>query len=480
MLRERTMLIGVALAILAIALGCNSGTRPDHLGILGSPGPGSTGGQTGSTGGSGGATGGGQPGSTNLSMVQAASMTAARGLIQAVRLDTGNVFAFGALMDVGQGQVSFAFDGEVYDPIADTWVSTAQMSQNGIRMNPNKQMPGIGTPNNAAIVGAFDYYLVKLPNGQVLMGGGLGFDELDPQGNPIYRDLDIAHVWDPQTGDFTLVPGTMNQGRVASTATLLPNGQVLIAGGYNTTTSGGQLGIGDSIAACDIYDPSSNSFLPASQTPTLQGGRSFQLQFPISAGALIHGLLQFQGGNTAVANPATMVFDQSNSTWRPGNPMAEERYYHAGVAMANGNILVVGGQGVNTQTGAQQQTATAEMYEQSGNSWRRVGQMQAGRVKPAMAELGNTGDVLVIGGIDQQTSGQTTTGVALDTIEMWSATANDFIAAFQLPASRSAHGAVTLQDGRILVIGGFTGGGAQDPVDGTDGTPLADCLILQR
>lgn len=67
-----------------------------------------------------------------------------------------------------------------------------------------------------------------LPNGQVLVAGG-------------YTDfyaaaaLASAELYTPATGKWTAT-GSMNIARIDATATLLPNGQVLVAGGYNQTT----------------------------------------------------------------------------------------------------------------------------------------------------------------------------------------------------------------------------------------------------
>jgi Kelch motif len=54
----------------------------------------------------------------------------------------------------------------------------------------------------------------------------------------------------------------MNTARYAATATLLPNGEVLIAGGGN----GG-------LSSTELYDPVSNTFAAAAATPVMNTGR---------------------------------------------------------------------------------------------------------------------------------------------------------------------------------------------------------------
>jgi len=56
----------------------------------------------------------------------------------------------------------------------------------------------------------------------------------------------------------------MNSARNLPTATLLANGKVLIAGGFNFT--------GD-LTSTDMYDPATNTFAPPTQTPSMNSGR---------------------------------------------------------------------------------------------------------------------------------------------------------------------------------------------------------------
>jgi hypothetical protein len=74
-----------------------------------------------------------------------------------------------------------------------------------------------------------------LPSGKVLVAGGVG--------NTGY--LGSAELYDPATGLWTAT-GSMGRPRYVHTATLLPSGNVLVAGGYN---SNGYLG------SAELYDP---------------------------------------------------------------------------------------------------------------------------------------------------------------------------------------------------------------------------------
>lgn len=81
-----------------------------------------------------------------------------------------------------------------------------------------------------------------LPNGKVLIAGG--------EGRSGY--LLNAELYDPSTESFTTTSSAMTAARDHAMATLLPIGKVLIAGGYSGGTTY-QL-------SADLYDPSTDSF----------------------------------------------------------------------------------------------------------------------------------------------------------------------------------------------------------------------------
>src|SRR5262249_34352338 len=60
-----------------------------------------------------------------------------------------------------------------------------------------------------------------LPNGKVLIAGGV-----------VGTSISSAELYDPATGTWAFT-GSMTTNRSLHTATLLPNGKVLVAGGFN-------------------------------------------------------------------------------------------------------------------------------------------------------------------------------------------------------------------------------------------------------
>jgi hypothetical protein len=96
-----------------------------------------------------------------------------------------------------------------------------------------------------------------LPNGKVLIAGGyivVGVNTVV---------LASAELYDPATGTFTLTTGSLATARASHSATLLPNGKVFIAGGGNF--------IGVTYSSADVYDPVSNLFSPAGSMAVPRG-----------------------------------------------------------------------------------------------------------------------------------------------------------------------------------------------------------------
>jgi hypothetical protein len=77
-----------------------------------------------------------------------------------------------------------------------------------------------------------------LPNGMVLVAGGI--DSLNP--------LNSAELYDPASGTWT-VTGSLNTARDLHTATLLSNGMVLVAGGADSDSN--------ALDSAELYDPAS-------------------------------------------------------------------------------------------------------------------------------------------------------------------------------------------------------------------------------
>ena len=131
-------------------------------------------------------------------------MTAPRGRHTATRLHDGKILIVGGLSTNDPSGCAGTTSAELYDPASHTFTPTGKMT--AVR-------PSFG---NAAC------------RGRVLIAGG----EVHFSGGYCRPDLNrpSAEVYDPSNGTFTPT-GDMIGYQNGHTATLLPNGRVLIAGG---------------------------------------------------------------------------------------------------------------------------------------------------------------------------------------------------------------------------------------------------------
>jgi Kelch motif protein len=134
-----------------------------------------------------------------------------------------------------------------------------------------------------------------LPNGKVLIAGGTSY-QLNCNGGPIATFVyhGSAELFDPTTRTFTAT-GALAEARAAHTASLLSNGLVLFAGGYNTPATctipcSSQL---NAVGYSEIYNLVTGKF---SQTGSLNEGRSGPIAAPLAnRQVLVAGGLGYAG-----------------------------------------------------------------------------------------------------------------------------------------------------------------------------------------
>ena len=115
---------------------------------------------------------------------------------------------------------------------------------------------GLWTATGSMATKRYDHTATLLPNGQVLVAGGFGGDYLAS-----------AELYDPATGLWTAT-GSMATARFHHTATLLPNGQVLVAGGFNDSGA---------LASAELYDPATGLWTATGSMATTRDGHTATL-----------------------------------------------------------------------------------------------------------------------------------------------------------------------------------------------------------
>ena len=152
-----------------------------------------------------------------------------------------------------------------------------------------------------------------------------------------------------QAAGFTNGP-SLATARYHHTATLLPSGKVLVAGGQGTGAV--------VLASAELYDPASNSWSAAGALATARENHTATL-LP-SGKVLVAGGQQVDGG---VALPSAELYDPASNTWSAAGSLAAARAHHTTTLLPSGKVLVAGG------SGSSGVLASAELYDPAGNTW---------------------------------------------------------------------------------------------------------------
>ena len=274
------------------------------------------------------------------------------------------------------------------------------------------------------------------------------------------------------TGTTWVTTGSMTANRAEQTASLLGNGNVLVAGGANSAN-----GVITAISSAEIYSATAGTFSSAGNMTTARSQHTASL---LNTGTTSGDVL-LAGGFTATSFTATAeLFDPTNNTFTAttGN-MTTPRYAHTATVLQNGQVLIAGGRSDSTGAGF---LSSAELYNPSTRTFTATGSMTTARFSHTATLLSN-GKVLIAGG---KSDGAT----YLDTAELHDPTSGTFTAiASTMGSPRDAHTATLLADGTVLLAGGgiassgfLTVTGSADIYNPTSNTftPLTASLSVAR
>jgi hypothetical protein len=223
-------------------------------------------------------------------------------------------------------------------------------------------------------------------DGKVLVAGGAINSSLSPIRTTELYDS-VTEAWTPTS--------SMNTERRSFTLTLLPNGNVMAAGGYNTNGP---------VASVEIYDPTIGVWTP---TGSLQTPRASH-----TATLLPNGTVLIAGGTgvnsvQAAVNPdpvlaSAEIYDPATGTWTPTGSMSQPRQVHTATLLPSGKVIVAGGVSYFDNVFP----TTAELYNPATGKWTPTLPLVSGRRDHIAALLPN-GKVLVAGGSNTSDTGPT-------------------------------------------------------------------------
>ena len=416
-------------------------------------------------------------------------MTAARAWPQAVLLSDGRALAVGT-GGYGLGSAS----AEAWDPTTAAWVAVESL---------NKPRTG--------------FVAVTLVDGRVLVTGGLnqGTVATGPDVDPAWscegsdqQSFSSTYVYDPGSGAWVKA-GLLGVARTSPAAALLPDGRVLVAGGYFyqkpdygssssplvVAAAGGPAlaGItavfapradvevpphGYALATAELFDPATGTW---SATGSLRYARSGAQAVTLTDGRVLvvsaeDGVVMDDGAFTTaeIYDPQTGRFTLTGSLpaidWSAltsagapsrieGDPQPES--VGTLVALDDGGALLVGYSEWWKHAG---EISRSFRYDAQTGRWSEVGQTWLSEWDPAtdkewqtpgdrrlhafVARLGD-GRVLIAGGDALSEDGVTRSA------ELYDPTTNAWTQLPPMPEPRAGGSAVTLADGSVLLVGGY-------------------------
>jgi hypothetical protein len=213
--------------------------------------------------------------------------------------------------------------------------------------------------------------VLALPGGRVLVAGGLRSN-----GGGI-EVLNSAEIWDPQTRSFRTLAHGLRTPRAAAQMALLPDGRVLLVGGY---------GGGAQAPLAELWDPVTERFSPVNTALPSRIGHTV-VTSP-------SGAVWVMGGRevdrlNAPLERSVHRFDPSTMTFVPQAPLRSARAYFRAQMLPGGQVLLFGGQ-------HDDRVGSAERYD-AANGGTVIATLDHDRVGHALVRLAS-GRVLIAGG----------------------------------------------------------------------------------
>ena len=226
---------------------------------------------------------------------------------------------------------------------------------------------------------------------------------------------------------------SVHTARDGHTATLLPNGNVVVAGGENNNAA---------VASTEVYSPLTSSWTNSGNLNVARSNASALLLpngMVLVAGGCIGSCL---GATTAPAE----LYNSVSGTWSSIGSMAKARTYFGMVLLPSGKVLAAGGcTGLNAN-GCSGVTAKAEIFDPSTDKWSATGTMTAARGSFTLTLLAN-GKALAAGGINSA-------GNPVGSAEIFDPSTGKWTATGVMITARDEHTAVLLATGNVIVAGG--------------------------
>src|SRR5215472_3628509 len=301
---------------------------------------------------------------------------------------------------------------------------------------------GLGPPNTFVAtaplgVAQSGQTATLLPDGKVLVAAG---------------GTTNAELYNPATRRFAPA-AKMPLAVSGATATLLPNGKVLVAGGVHRFHQ---------VTNAELYDPATGTWAATGAMNVARSGQTATLlrggQVLVAGGGCNGSGYGCDAGSFEAALRSAELYDPATGTWAKTGSMKDGREDFTATLLKNGQVLAAGGFN-NCDDDFCSDINTAELYNPATGKWTQTGSMQGAREQQS-ATLLNNGDVLVAGGLNE--GGFCCSQFEYSSAELFNPATGTWAPTASMAAKHAGQAATLLPNGWVLV----TGGG------GPDGQPL--------
>jgi hypothetical protein len=313
-----------------------------------------------------------------------------------------------------------------------------------------------GTMNIARI----GHSATLLANGQVLVAGGWN-------GSSISQTyLDRAELYDPAKGKWTLT-GSMTVPRAGHSAVLLENGQVLVAGGVNAA--------GSRLTSAELYNSATGAWTATGSMTTARGADLILLP---------SGEVLAAGGDNSVPSTAEL-YQPVTGTWAATGSMTAGGFGGSAVLLQNGLVLAVGAGAADLytpSTGTWGSTTppisgssgyiallpsgqvwfTGSVYDPRTAQW--IDEGGAAPCRDCATTMLRTGNVLAAGGVVSVPGNPYPTEQTVKSAKLWDPAVGEALGCLclswtstgSLTVSRAGESTTLLSNGKALISGGDT------------------------
>ncbi|HUO03759.1 MAG TPA: kelch repeat-containing protein [Candidatus Binataceae bacterium] len=281
-------------------------------------------------------------------------------------------------------------------------------------------------------------------SGDILVAGGATGTDAS------FQSLASAEFFDPSQGKF-IVTGWMGSSRAIEAIAPISSSKLIVAGGATGSAGISQftLGVqGTVLGNSEIFDESTGAFSPGAAMTSMRAG--------YTATTLKNGKVLIAGGIDAAVNilDTAEIYDPANGKFSPvANTMTDHRVLHTATLLLNGKVLIAGG--VTNLSGVA--SNSADLYDPTTNSFTQaihaMDHERAGHTATLLTGGPLAGNVLIAGG-----GGGSGFFLKDSTAEIFDTNSQQFVLLDSfLNEARSLHTATLLDNGTVLIAGGFNG-----------------------